>query len=516
MFRRSPLLAGVLAGIVLLAPASAPAQESGEVMEKAVSAMEHGDFQQAAEGLRRVLAEDPDNGIAWFYLGYSLHALGRLEEAHDCHVKAQDEPSVRPVAIYNHACVHALWGEKETALRLLEDAVAEGFDDPETLREDEDLATLREDPRFRALVRSLGGGEEDEEGEEETGEAEEIAEAEPLPPPAPAEPVEQAHAFDFYPGEWELLAGDRVVGRIHVERLFGGAVFEARSENSRSFFRFDPVAGEWHQVWAGAGGRSAELHGRLENGAIRLTTRDPIDDAGRLGRATYRNFHPDAFDYLFETSADGGRSWQRASEVKFRRAERPHADARLPRAEGGPPHLREIAAPPEPPAPVAPPEPPAAEAPADAAAHAYDFKLGSWTIEGRIRTSDGGSLPCHGKSIAIRREDGVLVEEIVIQVQDGPTYVGRAERRFDRQTGRWLVSWRLTEPEPAEMELIGKLKDGGPVEYGGDGEDATGSFSNRITFLDIGPDSYSARQDRLYDDGRLEVGVWMYRARRAD
>ena len=51
--------------------------------------------------------------MAWFRLGYSLHALGRLDAAITAHRKAAEFANIRPVALYNLGCAHALNKNKD-------------------------------------------------------------------------------------------------------------------------------------------------------------------------------------------------------------------------------------------------------------------------------------------------------------------------------------------------------------------------------------------------------------------
>ncbi len=60
-----------------------------------------------------------------------------------------------PTAQYNLACSLALLGRTEDALETLEHAVDCGFEDPRLLAEDEDLTSLREEPRFLFLLEQL-------------------------------------------------------------------------------------------------------------------------------------------------------------------------------------------------------------------------------------------------------------------------------------------------------------------------------------------------------------------------
>ena len=57
--------------------------------------------------------------------------------------------------LYNVACVYALVGQIDDAIRCLEKAIQNGFGHREWLENDSDLNSLRSDPRFEALRRKL-------------------------------------------------------------------------------------------------------------------------------------------------------------------------------------------------------------------------------------------------------------------------------------------------------------------------------------------------------------------------
>ncbi|MGD2110925.1 MAG: hypothetical protein PVI86_16235, partial [Phycisphaerae bacterium] len=70
-------------------------------------------------------------------------------------------------AMYNLACFHTLLGHKEKGLTWLEKAVDHGFFSPNQIGGDSDLASLHEEPRFKAALAKAtekakaGGGQED-------------------------------------------------------------------------------------------------------------------------------------------------------------------------------------------------------------------------------------------------------------------------------------------------------------------------------------------------------------------
>ncbi len=61
-----------------------------------------------------------------------------------------------PACLYNVACLHACMGEPDRALAYLELALGKGFGG-EWTRTDPDLVSLRDDPRFEALLAHVAG-----------------------------------------------------------------------------------------------------------------------------------------------------------------------------------------------------------------------------------------------------------------------------------------------------------------------------------------------------------------------
>lgn len=57
---------------------------------------------------------------------------------------------------YNLACFEALEGNIEEAFIWLQEAVDAGFGDPAWIEQDEDLSSLRDDPRFQGILDTAG------------------------------------------------------------------------------------------------------------------------------------------------------------------------------------------------------------------------------------------------------------------------------------------------------------------------------------------------------------------------
>lgn len=101
------------------------------------------------------LSRHPGNDPVRFELAHLYTRLGRYSEglAVDRELLARhpDDAVVR----YNLACSLALTGQHAEALDRLEEAVELGYDDGPAMAEDPDLASLRAQERFQALLERL-------------------------------------------------------------------------------------------------------------------------------------------------------------------------------------------------------------------------------------------------------------------------------------------------------------------------------------------------------------------------
>lgn len=120
----------------------------------AIAALDHlaGAFQEHGE-------PNPQRG--WNPLGWSYESLGDHDRAVDAWTHwldlqrelVGDAPNA--LNLYNYACALALTGDTNSALDTLEKAIDAGWGNPNSIRSDRDLASLRSDPRFEELLEKL-------------------------------------------------------------------------------------------------------------------------------------------------------------------------------------------------------------------------------------------------------------------------------------------------------------------------------------------------------------------------
>lgn len=92
------------------------------------------------------------DGSAWSNYAYALHMAGDLDGSIRAGMKAL-ELGFRPDSeSYNIACAYALQGKSDQAIEWLTKAFENRYADQDTLAADEDLNSLRTDPRFISLT----------------------------------------------------------------------------------------------------------------------------------------------------------------------------------------------------------------------------------------------------------------------------------------------------------------------------------------------------------------------------
>jgi adenylate cyclase len=103
----------------------------------------------------RHLELNPEDIRALVLGATALMEQGKREQALDWARRGLALDPEDPGQLYNVACCHALGGEKDEALALLDKAIRNGYGHREWMENDSDLASLRDDPRFQSLLARL-------------------------------------------------------------------------------------------------------------------------------------------------------------------------------------------------------------------------------------------------------------------------------------------------------------------------------------------------------------------------
>ncbi|MCE9593967.1 MAG: hypothetical protein K8S98_07235 [Planctomycetes bacterium] len=251
---------------------------------------------EAADAYRARVAAKPDDGAAWYRLGYCLHITGHLDEAIEAHTKAATFPALRAAATYNLACAKALKGEKDVALAELEHAVAAGFNDANMLATDTDLATLRPYSRFQQLVELV----------KTSGEA-----------------TGKNRELDFWLGDWDVfdVAGTQV-GKSSITKAERGRMIheswtDATGRTGQSMNFVDAFDGAWKQEWVDDKGGVSHYSGELRDGAMCFVGFSTMGPNTRIGSRCTFTPNPDGSVRQFIETQDAQGNWSSAFDGKY-------------------------------------------------------------------------------------------------------------------------------------------------------------------------------------------------------
>ena len=105
--------------------------------------------------VQRHLELNPHDTRAMYICAQNLCCVGETEKGLELAERALGQDQKEPVVLYNVACFYAQAGDADRAFELLEEAVDRGWGDKSWLQTDSDLDSLRDDPRFKALLKKI-------------------------------------------------------------------------------------------------------------------------------------------------------------------------------------------------------------------------------------------------------------------------------------------------------------------------------------------------------------------------
>lgn len=299
--RRAGRWATAVLAAILVAASPAGAQspddppELQQAMREALRLLARSDIDEGIAALQAILEDHPDYGLAWGNLGVALQYQGDLEGAIDAYKHALDTESVADTARYNLACAYALKGEADEAFRWLGELQDRGFRGLDTLRKDPDLASLREDPRFEAVLLRAGAH------------------------PRTCEKDPRYAAMDFWVGRWQVVGpdGTKLGQSFSVRTLRNCAIvtnwraFNEDAGNGMSFTYYDPAEGAWRQDRLSDRGDVFRYEGSVRDGvAVFEGTAAAPDGTQEMSRMTLEPGEDGSVHQRVERSRSKGETWQ--------------------------------------------------------------------------------------------------------------------------------------------------------------------------------------------------------------
>jgi hypothetical protein len=145
-------------------------------------------------------------------------------------------------------------------------------------------------------------------------------------------PPAEVKQFDFWVGSWKCsgesydAAGkaSHTEGKNTITRSFDGFViqedFHMLGFHGMSVSVFDPNAKLWRQTWVDNGGSYIALTGKFEDGKMTLQTLPRPKAPNSANRMIFSNIKKDSFDWDWEATTDGGKSWKLQWRLHYTRA----------------------------------------------------------------------------------------------------------------------------------------------------------------------------------------------------
>ncbi len=151
---------------------------------------------------------------------------------------------------------------------------------------------------------------------------------------APANPcaAPEQRQLDFWVGEWALTwpgnkAREVQHGTNSIRRVLENCVVEENFSGEtdmhlrgKSVSIFDTRTGKWKQTWVDNEGGYLDFVGEFKDGQMILSREVALPNGTRTSqRMVFRNIGADEFDWSWESSSDGGKTWQVVWPIHYKR-----------------------------------------------------------------------------------------------------------------------------------------------------------------------------------------------------
>ncbi|MGH9941383.1 MAG: tetratricopeptide repeat protein [Pyrinomonadaceae bacterium] len=267
---------------------SAPATPSPEAQE-ANTLFQARKWDESAKAYEALTKAQPNNGQAWFRLGASLMSSNKHEQAIAPLQKAV-QILQGPLVMYTLGTAYARLNDKDKAFEWLNTAAGAGFAQLSRLQTDQNLASLRDDARFKALA----------EGVEKNA--------------RPCKYSPEAKQFDFWVGVWDVQVNGQTVGTNVIERLEEGCLLMENwtgngGVTGKSMNFYNPALKKWRQIYMSNNQLVWEMSGEFSDGAMRYVGEVLAPSGSTMTRVTFYNLAPDRVRHTQDNSTDGGKTW---------------------------------------------------------------------------------------------------------------------------------------------------------------------------------------------------------------
>lgn len=256
-------------------------------MENARALEADGKVEQAITIYEAVFNKDKTNNA----LAYKIAVLSYQVKDFKKAIKHYEilAPNGNPTVLYNLACSYALAGKERKAIKSLEKAVDNGFNQVSLMRTDPDLVAIRDHKKFETIVSSAKS----------------------------IENIPEAQAFDFWVGEWEVFnPSNQKMGDSKIEKILkGGVILEnwsgAAGFTGKSFNHYHIDSGKWIQYWVDQSSSRIHYEGNFNqelNAIVFYAVTESKNDPP-IRKLTFFDLSPDSVRQFSEVRSNGEAEW---------------------------------------------------------------------------------------------------------------------------------------------------------------------------------------------------------------
>ena len=149
--------------------------------------------------------------------------------------------------------------------------------------------------------------------------------------PHPCSEPEQKQ-LEFWVGDWDLAwpgqnGGEAGHGTNSIKRVMDGCVVQENFSGEKSMplrgtsvSLFDARSGKWKQTWVDNEGSYLDFTGEFKDGQMVLSREFTKPDGSQVQqRMVFKNITPNELDWSWESSLDGGKTWQVVWPIHYKR-----------------------------------------------------------------------------------------------------------------------------------------------------------------------------------------------------
>jgi len=245
-----------LAALAALAVGSAALSQEGQApaafADPAELAFEQGRWEEAISEYREILVAYPEDRLSLLRIAQAQRELKRYDDALATLEDARTANAPEAMIDFERARNLALLKRDDEALEALDASDHVGLRALALVESAPELERFRSLSRYQRVLRNVRARV------------------------YPCEGIEEASAFDFWLGRWEVRATDgTLIGHNTITKRDGGCSIQERWEgaggssgSSLSFYL--PSRKEWRQVWTGSSGTMFDITGEAGNGTMHL------------------------------------------------------------------------------------------------------------------------------------------------------------------------------------------------------------------------------------------------------